>query len=114
MKVRPRRVAGRAFVTNDVPPGDDLPARHAAVEPRQVAVQRRVAVAVNDDDVVPVAVSAGIERDDTGVGGDDRRPVRTRDVDARMDPVRVRTGGVVLLEPVAVAAERLADALMPA
>ena len=65
-------------------------------------------------DVVAVAVGARVEVDDTRVGGDDRRSPRPGDVDARVDAVRIGTAWLVLLEPVAVAAEALADAAMTA
>src|SRR3982074_1814412 len=110
MQVGPRRVAGGAFVCNQITARDDHSALHAAVEPRQVAVERRIAVAVCHGRVVAVAVRTGIEVHDPRVGGDDRSPVNPGDVEPGVDAMWVRTARIVHLEPVAVAAGPLADA----
>src|ERR1700674_787944 len=114
MQVRARRVAGRSFVPDHVATRDDRAAAHAGVESRQVSVERGVAVAVDHQDVVPVAIRARVEVDDTRVSCDDRGAVRPRDVDARVDAVGIRTARLVLLEPVAVAGGTLADAAVGA
>src|SRR6202011_132042 len=89
MQVRAGGVTGRSLVRDRGASRDDLAALDAAGERRQMSVQRRVAVAVDHHDVVSVAVVTGREVDDPGVGGDDRRPVIPRDVNARVNSVRV-------------------------
>src|ERR1700680_1307467 len=113
MQMRTGRVSSRTFERDQVASGDDLPAPEARCERRQVPVQGRVTVAMNDNDVVSVPIRTRVEIDDTGVGGHNGRTPRCCDVDAGMDPVRVRTAGLVLLEPVAVAPEALADTAVP-
>src|SRR6478736_7915077 len=114
MQMRTCGVARRSFVGDHCAAGDDLAAVQATRERCGVPIQGRVSVPVDDDDVVAVSVVAGVQVDDSGVRGDDRCAPWSRDVDTCVDPVRVRTVGVVLLEPVAVAPETLADAAMAA
>src|ERR1700704_6185741 len=62
MQMRTCRPPSRSFVPDQVTAGDDLPARHVG-ECRQVPVVGRVAVAMEDDDVVSVAGAPRIQVD---------------------------------------------------
>src|ERR1700674_1283499 len=79
-------------------------------------IERRVTIAVDHRYEVAVAAQAWrhVEIDDARVGCNDGRSPRCGDVDARVDPVRIRAARFVLLKPIAVAAEPLAYASVPA
>src|SRR2546428_13384822 len=98
MQVRSRRPAGGTFVSDEVASGNDLAALYSRRVTRQVAVVRRVTVAVEDDDVVAVADAPRVQVDDARVGRDDRGSVRAGDVDPGVDSVRVRAAVIGGLE----------------
>src|SRR5216684_952060 len=89
MQVRSRRPARGPLVSDEVAARDDLAASNSGRVTRQVPVVGRVPVAVEDDDVVAVARAPRVQIDHTGVGRHDRSPVRPRNVDPRVDSVRV-------------------------
>src|ERR1700674_632544 len=78
-------------------------------------IERRVTIAMDHRYEVAVAAQAWrhVEIDDARVGCNDWRSPRCGDVDARVDPVRIRAARFVLLKPIAVATEPLAYAPVP-
>src|SRR5258708_9979352 len=89
MQVRSRRPACGPLASDEVAARGDLAACNPGRGTRQVPVVGRIAVAVEDDDVVAVARAPRVQVDDTGVGRHDRSSVRPRDVDPSVDSVRV-------------------------
>src|SRR5260370_22056979 len=110
MQMGSGRPARGPLVCDEVAARDDLAACNSRRVPRQVPVVGRVPVAVEDDYVVAVARAPRVQIDDAGVGGHDRSSVRPRDVNPRVDSVRVRAAVIGWLQVKGRAPEWLAYA----
>src|SRR3984893_16051104 len=71
MQVGTGRISGRSLVSDGLAAVDPVPAAHG--EPRQMGVERAVAVAVGQDDDVAVAPVPTLVGADAGVGSQDGR-----------------------------------------
>src|SRR5947207_15235183 len=95
VEVRASRPTRRSLEGHGRASRNHLPGAKTGCVAREMSVVGRVTVAVDDHEQVAVADAAGVEVSDPGVGGHDVRAVWTRDIQPRVDLVRIRAVRVI-------------------
>src|SRR5256885_6188888 len=94
VQVRSCGPARRSLKADRRPAGDDHAASQSGRVTQEMAVDRRISIAVDHQQHVAVADRSGVFVHDTGVSRDDLGSIWPRDIESGVDLVRVGTGRV--------------------